>query len=67
MARPADEALMFAAVRTRYGAPDAVRITRLPRPVPGDRELLVAVHTSTVNRKPGTHVRAGARRTRRAR
>lgn len=50
MARPADEALMFAAVRIRYGAPDAVRITRLPRPVPGDRDLLVAVHTSTVNR-----------------
>ena len=41
---------MFAAVRTRYGTPDAVHVTRVPKPVPGDRELLVSVHTSTVNR-----------------
>ena len=42
--------MMVAAVHTRYGGPDGVRLTRIPKPVPGGRELLVSVHTTTVNR-----------------
>ena len=41
---------MKAAVRTRYGPPDVVQISPVERPVPGDRELLVKVHATTVNR-----------------
>jgi NADPH:quinone reductase-like Zn-dependent oxidoreductase len=41
---------MKAAVRTRYGTPDVVRIEELPRPTPGDDELLVRVRATTVNR-----------------
>jgi NADPH:quinone reductase-like Zn-dependent oxidoreductase len=39
-----------AAVRTRYGPPDVVRIDAVPSPVPGDGEVLVRVHATTVNR-----------------
>jgi NADPH:quinone reductase-like Zn-dependent oxidoreductase len=42
---------MQAAVRTRYGPPDVVRITEVNRPVPKDHELLVRIHATTVNRK----------------
>lgn len=41
---------MKAAVRSRYGPPDVVRVTDVPRPVPGRGELLVQVHSTTVNR-----------------
>ncbi|HJS27462.1 MAG TPA: NAD(P)-dependent alcohol dehydrogenase [Actinomycetota bacterium] len=41
---------MKAAVRTRYGPPEAVRIVEVPSPVPGDDEVLVRVHAATVNR-----------------
>jgi NADPH:quinone reductase-like Zn-dependent oxidoreductase len=41
---------MQAAVRTRYGPPDVVRITHVDRPVPMDHELLVRIHAATVNR-----------------
>ena len=40
---------MQAAVRTRYGPPDVVRIAELNRPVPKDHELLVRVRATTVN------------------
>ena len=41
---------MQAAVRTTYGAPDVVRIAEVDRPSPKDHELLVRIHTTTVNR-----------------
>src|SRR5512134_448182 len=41
---------MRAAVHTRYGPPDVVRITEVDRPVPGRGEVLVRVHATTVNR-----------------
>lgn len=41
---------MKAAVHTRYGPPEIVRITDVAKPVPGANELLVKVHTTTVNR-----------------
>ena len=39
-----------AAVNTRYGPPDVVRVVEVPTPVPGHREVLVKVHATTVNR-----------------
>jgi NADPH:quinone reductase-like Zn-dependent oxidoreductase len=39
-----------AAVHARYGPPDVVRVTDVPRPVAGDDEILVRVCATTVNR-----------------
>lgn len=41
---------MRAAVATRYGPPEVVRVVDVPRPVPAADELLVRVHATTVNR-----------------
>lgn len=49
-AAPEREPCMRAAVVTRYGSPDAIRLADVPRPVPGPGEVLVEVHATTVNR-----------------
>lgn len=41
---------MRAAVHTRYGPPDVVRIEEVEEPVPRGNEVLVRVHATTVNR-----------------
>ena len=41
---------MKAAVLTSYGRPKVVRIEEVERPTPGDTEVLVRVHATTVNR-----------------
>ena len=41
---------MKAAVRTRYGPPDVVRIEEVDKPAVTDHEVLVKVHATTVNR-----------------
>jgi NADPH:quinone reductase-like Zn-dependent oxidoreductase len=41
---------MRAAVHTRYGSPDVVRISGLERPTVNENEVLVEVHATTVNR-----------------
>jgi NADPH:quinone reductase-like Zn-dependent oxidoreductase len=41
---------MKAAVHTRYGPPEVVRIREVDRPAVGDRDLLVRVYATTVNR-----------------
>lgn len=41
---------MKAAVHTRYGAPDVVRIQQIDVPAPAEDEVLIRVHASTVNR-----------------
>jgi NADPH:quinone reductase-like Zn-dependent oxidoreductase len=41
---------MKAAVHTRYGPPEVVRIRDVDKPAIGDRDLLVRVHATTVNR-----------------
>lgn len=41
---------MRAAIRTRYGPPDVVRIAEVDTPTAGEHEVLVKVHAATVNR-----------------
>jgi NADPH:quinone reductase-like Zn-dependent oxidoreductase len=41
---------MRAAVRSRYGPPESVRVTEIDQPIPGAGEVLVRVHATTVNR-----------------
>ena len=41
---------MRAVVYDRYGPPEVLRVVEAERPAPGDHELLVRVHASTVNR-----------------
>ena len=39
---------MKAAVARRYGPPEILTVADVPRPVPGEREVLVRIHASTV-------------------
>jgi NADPH:quinone reductase-like Zn-dependent oxidoreductase len=41
---------MMAAVHTRYGPPDVVRIAEVDKPSAGDNDVLIKVHATTVNR-----------------
>jgi NADPH:quinone reductase-like Zn-dependent oxidoreductase len=41
---------MKAAVRTRYGPPEVVRVAEVDKPAPGARQVLVRVRATTVNR-----------------
>jgi NADPH:quinone reductase-like Zn-dependent oxidoreductase len=41
---------MLAAVNTRYGPPDVVRVAEVDRPAVGDRDVLIHVRAATVNR-----------------
>ncbi len=40
---------MEAVVFTKYGPPDVLRLTEVEQPVPGENEVLVSVHASSVN------------------
>lgn len=49
---------MRAAVFNRYGQPDVVCVKEVEKPTPGDSELLVKIHATTVNRTDCCYRRA---------
>ncbi len=49
---------MKAAVVTRYGSPDVVTVREAPKPTPAADEVLVRVHSATVNRTDCGELRA---------
>jgi NADPH:quinone reductase-like Zn-dependent oxidoreductase len=49
---------MKAAVVTRYGSPDVVKVLDVPKPTPAADEVLVRVHAATVNRTDCGELRA---------
>jgi len=49
---------MKAAVITRYGSPDVVKIREVPKPAPAADQILVRVHATTVNRTDCGELRA---------
>jgi NADPH:quinone reductase-like Zn-dependent oxidoreductase len=75
MANTITEELMKAAVVSRYGSPDVVKVLDAPKPTPAADEVLVRVHATSVNRTDCGELRAtpffirffyGLRRPRRA-
>lgn len=53
---------MKAAITTRYGPPDVVRVGEAAKPTPAPGELLVRVHATTVNRSDWGELRPGPMR-----
>src|ERR1700685_3819743 len=49
---------MKAAVITRYGSPDVIKILDVPKPTPAADEVLVRVHAATVTRTDCGELRA---------
>ena len=50
--------IMKAAVITRYGSPDVIKILDAPKPTPAADEVLIRVHAATVNRTDCGELRA---------
>jgi len=50
---------MKAAIVTRYGSPDVVKVREVPTPTPAPGEVLIRVHATTVNRTDCGKLRPG--------
>ena len=48
---------MQAIVLTRYGPPEKLQLEEVEKPVPGDDEVLVKVHTTAINDWDWSYVR----------
>src|SRR5687767_1228775 len=40
---------MKAVVQDAYGSPEVLRLAELPKPVPGDDEILIRIHAASIN------------------
>lgn len=49
---------MKAAIRKKYVAPDKIKILELEQPIPKEREVLIKVHATTVNRTDAANLTA---------
>jgi NADPH:quinone reductase-like Zn-dependent oxidoreductase len=49
---------MKAIVYYSYGSPDVIKLEEIPTPIPGDDEVLIKVHASSVNSPDWRSIRA---------
>ena len=50
--------MMKAIVYTKYGSPDVLKFKEVEKPVPGNKEVLIKVYATTVNRTDSATIRA---------
>ncbi len=56
--KSSDSSRVKAILHTKYGPPEVLLLSELPKPIPGPKELLIKVHKTTVNRTDCAMLRA---------